>query len=138
MNHTHEATLRQVRGLLMQAEGLLASLPAAEAPAEQPLAPYREPHAETFYATDGFEIVRWRGHEWHMSAKQRAVVKRLYDAAVAGKPEVAQRALLDAADSECASLRDLFRDKNVINTLIVRAAPTVYRLACFEELRAAG
>lgn len=85
------------------------------------------------YHTSDYQLVSWHGERWNFSPKQRIVVRVLWEAWEAGRPEVSQRELLDAAESECDSLLELFKKDNrphpAMGNLIKRVSPTVYRLA---------
>ena len=78
-------------------------------------------------------IVWSNGERYYFSRKQKLVVRRLWEAWESGRPEVDQSALLRAADSDSLRLVDLFRSHPAWNTLIVKAGPTLYRLAVPDE-----
>ena len=70
--------------------------------------------------TSDFQRVYWPGPgEFILSRKRAKVVEALWIAWEAGVADVAQRALLDAASSDCARLADLFKDDPAWGQLIV-------------------
>lgn len=81
------------------------------------------------YHTSDYQLVRWKEYSWNFSPKQRVVIRLLWEAWEKGAPEVPQRTLLDAAESECDSLAELFKKHPAWGVLVTRAGPTIYRLA---------
>lgn len=79
--------------------------------------------------TTDYQLVWWGNRKYTFAPKQRLVVKKLWEAWESGRPEVEQRALLAAAESECVRLHDLFRDHAAWGSLIVSPGRTLFRLA---------
>ncbi len=67
----------------------------------------------------GFSSVLWDGTHYTFSAAQSKIVAVLWRAHQRRTPEVRQELLLEAAGSESAHLRDLFRDHAGWAVLIV-------------------
>ena len=81
-----------------------------------------------------YRFVRWPGGNFDFTEKQAACIKVLWLAAESCMPSVSQREILDAAESDCLRLRDLFKSKTGIHrawgTLIVRGERKgTYRLS---------
>jgi hypothetical protein len=96
-------------------------------PVELPAGP------EPTHAPD-FASVNWYGTIYTFSKKQRLVVANLWRAHEEGYEWLSQESLLDAADSDCQRLRDLFRGHPAWDAMIVSALPSGgppggYRLA---------
>lgn len=77
-----------------------------------------------------WQQVYWPGlGVFRLTAKQGAVVAKLWEAWEEGSPAVSQEALLKACDSDCTRLRDLFSRSPAWGTLVVQGRPGEYRLA---------
>lgn len=68
-----------------------------------------------------FAAVNWFGTVYTFSGKQRSVVAALWRAKEEGYEWVSQEALLEAAESDCSRLRDLFRGHPAWGSMIVQA-----------------
>ncbi len=66
---------------------------------------------EAFSAQNGFSRVIARGREYHFGPAQAAVVRQLYEAAVAGRPWCSGKDLLAGANTKGTKLVDLFKRK---------------------------
>lgn len=85
--------------------------------------------------TEGFRRVYWPGlGEFTFSWKQGAAVRELWAAWEEQSPGVSQEAVLQAAESDCARLYDLFRRHSAWGVLIIQGDKSgTYRLAEVEE-----
>lgn len=93
------------------------------------------PSADVVSHSPDFATVRWHdGRVYSFTPMQRAVIEVLWDAMEKGAPAVDQAALLEAAESRCRRLSDLF-DRNPAFGLVIvpgykyGAAMGTYQLA---------
>ena len=66
-----------------------------------------------------FRTVVWDGATYHLTPKQAAVVKLLWESWEQGTPDVSAEAILEAADSLGGRLRDLFARHPAWGNLVV-------------------
>ena len=69
-----------------------------------------------------FASVRWNGHLYALAAKQRRVVKVLWDAFEQGSPCVSGDYLLEVAGAASPRVADLFKRSPAWESLIVRGS----------------
>lgn len=74
-------------------------------------------HEKPAHSSD-FSTVNWFGKMYFFSGKQRLIVAHLWQEWDNGTPCVNQADLLDAADSECLRLRDLFKRNSAWGEMI--------------------
>lgn len=92
-----------------------------------------DPSGPAWHSSD-FSVVTWRGQSFRFSPKQRVIVAALWQARLEGYEWIRQEALLEAAESDCQRVRDLFKGHAAWGTLIVPAVLSggpmaAYRLA---------
>lgn len=78
-----------------------------------------------------FRSIKWYdGRKYSFTTKQAIVLQHLWAAIEEGYEEVGQSHLLEAADSECKHLTDLFRDHPAWGIVIIRGKTSgSYRIA---------
>jgi hypothetical protein len=77
-----------------------------------------------------YRSVRWDGARYSFTPTQAIIIHLLWDAMDAGTPSVSQEKLIEEADSNADTLRDLFRSSKAWQTLIVSGTSKgTYRLA---------
>lgn len=102
--------------------------PTTTAPAEESRAVVQITRVLEDQHTDDYTIVLWQGVRYQLTRKQSQVVRALWEAWREGQPDVSQRELLKAADSDGVRLVDLFRRNPAWNNLIVSVKQGYYRL----------
>jgi ketosteroid isomerase-like protein len=70
------------------------------------------PTKPTCRHSEDYRSVHWMGTQYQFSERQAAVVQRLWEAWEDGTPELSTATLLEAAESDCDRLRDLFRSSS--------------------------
>ena len=81
-----------------------------------------------------FASVRYGERLFTFTSKQAVVMRELWLAMEAGCPVLSDRYLLDAADSSCLTLRDIFRRNPAWGVLIVSCGKGLRKLAVENNL----
>lgn len=124
-----------------------AAPPATEAP--QPSEPLREviivkPSVEVplerqrirqAWHSDDWREVHIEGRRWMLSPSPAMVFRALWQAALEGKPDIDQRALLRLANSTSGRVPDLFKKVPDWQKLITTVEPLHYRLTVADRLK---
>jgi hypothetical protein len=76
-----------------------------------------------------FHSARWREDRFTFTDAQAVCLQLLWEAWEQGTPELADRTLLNACQSDAGQLRDVFRDHGAWNTWIVPGPKGMHRLA---------
>lgn len=85
-------------------------------------------HSPTRHSAD-FRTIRWYGRTYRLTPMQAAVVEQLWIAQDQGTPDIAEATLLEAAGSDTPRVRDLFRNSEAWDVLIVTGSRRgTYRL----------
>lgn len=84
-------------------------------------------------AGPGFRTILWRGTTYTFGPGQARAVERLWKAWEAGTPDVPDAELLEAAESEGQRLRDVFKNSDAWDTIIVPGAGKGLRRLAFDD-----
>ena len=84
--------------------------------------------------SEDYRSVTWYGEQYQFTTKQAMIVQRLWEAMLDESPDMSGASLIEAAESDCNQLRDLFRTGGKTHeawgTMIVAGAKKgTYRLS---------
>ena len=84
--------------------------------------------------SEDYRSVTWYGEQYQFTTKQAMIVQRLWEAMLDESPDMSGASLIEAAESDCNQLRDLFRTNGkpheAWGTMIVAGAKKgTYRLS---------